>query len=202
MFRKLARRPLSANYEKSTFSTTPETPEQNVASIDQASLNLNMAVPAVKGFFPLNEPAVGSAYTNTVCSPPGQQCFRVDCRRLLGPFHTKQGTPDVVPATYNQKCHFQEQDLGGTFTRIFFADGPTTSRKSPMCQYSADRGHATDWHLVHLGVRTSDGPAASTLIFFLPGFCLPWCWSHHSRSYGSCSRRSHIPRRYGGYDSH
>ena len=24
-----------------------------------------------------------------------------------------------------------------------------------MCQYSSDNGHATDWHLVHIGVRTS-----------------------------------------------
>lgn len=23
-----------------------------------------------------------------------------------------------------------------------------------MCQYSSDKGHATDWHLVHIGVRT------------------------------------------------
>jgi len=23
---------------------------------------------------------------------------------------------------------------------------------TPMCQYSADNGHATDWHFVHIGV--------------------------------------------------
>lgn len=63
MFGKRAQQPLSA-----TFSTAPDT-EQGVAPVDQASLNLNKAVPAVKGFFPLNEPAVGSAYTNTARSP-------------------------------------------------------------------------------------------------------------------------------------
>ena len=63
MFRKLAEQPLSAIY--STFSTAPDT-EQEVAPVDQASLNVNKAVPGVKGFFPLNEPDIGSAYTNTV----------------------------------------------------------------------------------------------------------------------------------------
>ena len=28
---------------------------------------------------------------------------------------------------------------------------------SPMCQYSAIDGFATDWHLVHLGSRASGG---------------------------------------------
>src|SRR5215469_4997755 len=28
---------------------------------------------------------------------------------------------------------------------------------SPMCQYSADDGFATDWHLVHLGSRAQGG---------------------------------------------
>ena len=28
---------------------------------------------------------------------------------------------------------------------------------SPMCQYSAENGHATDWHLVHLGSRAVGG---------------------------------------------
>jgi 2,4-dienoyl-CoA reductase-like NADH-dependent reductase (Old Yellow Enzyme family) len=30
---------------------------------------------------------------------------------------------------------------------------------SPMCQYSADHGHPTDWHLVHLGSRAVGGAA-------------------------------------------
>ena len=28
---------------------------------------------------------------------------------------------------------------------------------SPMCQYSAHDGFATDWHLVHLGSRATGG---------------------------------------------
>src|SRR4051794_15067397 len=30
---------------------------------------------------------------------------------------------------------------------------------SPMCQYSADEGFASDWHLVHLGSRAVGGAA-------------------------------------------
>ncbi len=31
---------------------------------------------------------------------------------------------------------------------------------SPMCQYSAEEGHPTAWHLVHLGSRAVGGAAA------------------------------------------
>ena len=34
---------------------------------------------------------------------------------------------------------------------------------APMCQYSADDGFATDWHLVHLGARATGG-AALTIV--------------------------------------
>jgi len=34
---------------------------------------------------------------------------------------------------------------------------------SPMCQYSADNGHATDWHLVHLGGFITRGVGAVTV---------------------------------------
>ena len=80
MFRKLTRHPLSAIYGKGTLSTAPDAlaTEQNAAPAGQPPpLNLNKAVPAVKGFFPLNEPAVGSAYTNTVCSPPWSTASRL-----------------------------------------------------------------------------------------------------------------------------
>src|ERR1044071_7609155 len=30
---------------------------------------------------------------------------------------------------------------------------------SPMCQYSADDGSATDWHLMHLGMLANSGAA-------------------------------------------
>ena len=39
------------------------------APVDQVSLNVNKAAPGVEGYFPINEPDIGSAYTNTVCPP-------------------------------------------------------------------------------------------------------------------------------------
>ncbi len=30
---------------------------------------------------------------------------------------------------------------------------------SPMCQYSADEGRATDWHMMHLGSLARSGAA-------------------------------------------
>src|SRR5215203_4888020 len=34
---------------------------------------------------------------------------------------------------------------------------------APMCQYSADEGRATDWHLVHLGHLALSGAALLTI---------------------------------------
>jgi 2,4-dienoyl-CoA reductase-like NADH-dependent reductase (Old Yellow Enzyme family) len=45
-----------------------------------------------------------------------------------------------------------------------FTTGGVTLRNrvvvSPMCQYSSEDGHATDWHLVHLGSRAVGGSGA------------------------------------------
>ncbi|KAN0100298.1 hypothetical protein V8E55_000282 [Tylopilus felleus] len=95
---------------------------------NQASLNLNKPVPAVDGFFPLNEPDVGLAYTNT----------------------------DVF--TKNKELPVLFQPL--TIRNVTFKNRIWVS---PMCQYSANRGHATDWHLVHLGGFASRGVGAITI---------------------------------------
>ena len=50
-------------------------------------------------------------------SASGEQIPRANCRSV-GCFHTKQGAPDVIPANYHSKCHFQEQDLGGAFAGV------------------------------------------------------------------------------------
>ena len=34
---------------------------------------------------------------------------------------------------------------------------------APMCQYSADQGRATDWHLIHLGHLALSGAALLTI---------------------------------------
>ncbi|KAH6689165.1 NADH:flavin oxidoreductase/NADH oxidase [Plectosphaerella plurivora] len=51
------------------------------------------------------------------------------------------------------------------FTPLRIRDVELTNRfiVSPMCQYSADQGHLTDWHLVHLGQFAVSG-AALTIV--------------------------------------
>lgn len=50
---------------------------------------------------------------------------------------------------------FQELKIRGvTFPNRIFV--------SPMCQYSSDNGHATDWHLVTVGVSA---PASALLSY-------------------------------------
>ncbi|GJJ08062.1 hypothetical protein Clacol_002269 [Clathrus columnatus] len=85
---------------------------------------LNPRVPGVRQFYPLNEPAIGSAYPKEV-SPKN-----------------KTIPPLFQPITIR----------GETFkNRIFVA---------AMCQYSSDNGHATDWHLVHIGSFATRGAGA------------------------------------------
>nr|AAS46742.1 putative NADH:flavin oxidoreductase 1 [Pleurotus djamor] len=57
------------------------------------------------------------------------------------------GTDEKIPLL------FQPVTIGGTTfkNRIFV---------SPMCQYSSSNGHATDWHLVHIGGFATRGAAA------------------------------------------
>lgn len=51
------------------------------------------------------------------------------------------------------------QDLPHLFSPITFRNLTLRNRigVSPMCQYSATDGFATDWHLVHLGARAAGG---------------------------------------------
>lgn len=96
--------------------------------VDMANSNqpplLNPAVPGAKQFYPLNEPAIGSPYSE-----------------------------DVSPKNKTIPPLFQSITIRGqTFkNRIFVA---------AMCQYSSDNGHATDWHLVHIGSFATRGAGA------------------------------------------
>ncbi|KAJ8084396.1 hypothetical protein PM082_003165 [Marasmius tenuissimus] len=80
---------------------------------------VNNGVPGVEGYFPLNDPPIGT------------------------PREKDQDVPIL----------FQPITIGGvTFKNRIFV--------SPMCQYSSDNGHATDWHLVHIGGFASRGVGA------------------------------------------
>jgi 2,4-dienoyl-CoA reductase-like NADH-dependent reductase (Old Yellow Enzyme family) len=53
-------------------------------------------------------------------------------------------SPETFPRNQNVPLLFTPLTIRGvTFANRIFV--------SPMCQYSSDNGHATDWHLVHIG---------------------------------------------------
>ncbi|KAH7880911.1 NADH:flavin oxidoreductase [Lentinula edodes] len=79
----------------------------------------NDGVPGVSGYFPYNDPEIGTPLKKTESMP------------LL-----------FTPITIRNV----------TFKNRIFA--------APMCQYSSDNGHATDWHLVHIGSMASRGVGA------------------------------------------
>jgi len=86
--------------------------------------NINKPVPGADQYFPLNEPAIGTAYPES-----------------------------VYPKNAKLPALFQPLSLRGvTFKNRIFV--------SPMCQYSSDNGHATDWHLVHIGGFATRGVGA------------------------------------------
>ncbi|KAL4241797.1 NADPH dehydrogenase YqjM-like protein [Abortiporus biennis] len=63
---------------------------------------------------------------------------------------------DEYPQNANLPQLFRPITLKGTTfkNRIF---------TSPMCQYSSDNGHATDWHFVHIGALATRGVGAITM---------------------------------------
>jgi hypothetical protein len=56
-----------------------------------------------------------------------------------------------------KKAFPQNEDLPALFKPLTLRNITFPNRifVAPMCQYSSDNGHATDWHLVHIGVRRS-----------------------------------------------
>ncbi|ESK98198.1 nadh:flavin oxidoreductase nadh oxidase [Moniliophthora roreri MCA 2997] len=66
------------------------------------------------------------------------------------------GTPRV-----QVNCH-QGEDIPLLFQPITIGDVTFKNRifVSPMCQYSSDNGHATDWHFVHIGGFATRGVGA------------------------------------------
>jgi hypothetical protein len=80
----------------------------------------------------------------------------------------------------NERSYFTPQQKIPAGTAIVKADGPSTPKVfqplqlrslrlqnriivSPMCQYSAQDGHLTDWHLTHLGGIIQRGPGLTIM---------------------------------------
>ncbi|KAH8119859.1 FMN-linked oxidoreductase [Phellopilus nigrolimitatus] len=85
---------------------------------------INKRVATADQFYPLNEPAIGSAYTD-------------------GVYPQNKKIPKLFEPITIRDITFKN--------RIFV---------SLMCQYSSDNGHATDWHLVHIGSLATRGVGA------------------------------------------
>ncbi|KAJ7103335.1 hypothetical protein B0H15DRAFT_897547 [Mycena belliarum] len=91
---------------------------------------INVPVPGAREYYPLNDPEIGTL---------------IEFRAVLWlNISTQDGEQPVL---------FQPLEIKGvTFKNRIFV--------SPMCQYSSDDGHATDWHLVHIGGFASRGVGA------------------------------------------
>jgi hypothetical protein len=114
-------------------------------------------------------PQVCSCSAQCTCAPsskyPGTQCIRLTLSLDSQPLTTTLQTPYFTPLqripagtaiTHQGDAKplprlFQPMQLRGLTlpNRIFL---------SPMCQYSADDGHQTDWHFAHLGGILQRGP--------------------------------------------
>ena len=72
---------------------------------------INKTVPDVDQYLTLTEPAIGTAFTDTVRSPWLRR-LRLT-RAVSGRVSAKQGTPKALPTPYYPWRHVQESDLGG-----------------------------------------------------------------------------------------
>ena len=98
---------------------------------------VNERSPNSEQYFPRQELAIGAAYP-AVCSLRGMALK-----------HSMINLPPQSDFPQNEKLPKLLQPItirGLTFKNRAFV--------SPMCQFSADDGHATDWHLVHIGVNS------------------------------------------------
>jgi hypothetical protein len=76
---------------------------------------------------------------------------------ILGSVPSEQRFASLIQANNDPWCRVSEQDVDSkSLSRVFNWETMIhTTLQSPMCQYSSDNGHATDWHMVHIGVSES-----------------------------------------------
>ena len=125
--------------------------------------NINKPVPGAKEFYPLNEPSIGTTLSPVGSTPP-DACPR-GCRRskqvlLQETFPRNKDLPPLFTplkirgVTFANRIFVVSNVAHSVRCLIYSArtDGPPLSQ-APISQNSSDNGHATDWHLVHIGVR-------------------------------------------------
>lgn len=140
--------------------------------------NINKRVPGAKEFYPLNEPAIGTTLS-PVGATPSDACSR--CRGSICSQETFPRNKDLPPlftpltirgVTFPNRIFVVSNvaHLGGfllcAHRWMLICHGPLSYQypfplsQSPITLYSSDNGHATDWHLVHIGVRFPFPPCA------------------------------------------
>ena len=118
---------------------------------------VNAGVPGAYQYLPLNDPPIGTAYPSVSKShidPPSAYINSIA--------DLSYDTKHIYPQNADLPALFKPLTIRGVNfnNRIFVvrksSGSPHSSinhdMQSPMCQYSSDNGHATDWHFVHIGV--------------------------------------------------
>src|SRR5262245_2822156 len=100
-------------------------------------------------------PAHGGLILRAEEPPPGRDNPRAERFRRGAAFPMVQARPD--PSLLSDACDM----TSALFSPIRLADLELANRivVSPMCQYSADDGVASDWHINHLGMLANSGAA-------------------------------------------
>jgi 2,4-dienoyl-CoA reductase-like NADH-dependent reductase (Old Yellow Enzyme family) len=99
--------------------------------------NINKPVPGAKEFYPLNEPSIGTTLS------PETFLRNKDLPPLFTPLTIRGVTFANRIFVVSEVAHWVDVCSAHT-------DGPSLSQ-APISQNSSDNGHATDWHLVHIG---------------------------------------------------
>src|ERR1044072_8431753 len=84
------------------------------------------------------------------CPPTRSACTATSPARSPSPRKSAKPLPKEESRLSHPKL-FTPIQLGGITL-------PNRTVVSPMCQYSADDGAMTDWHLIHLGQLAESGP--------------------------------------------
>ena len=119
-----------------------------------ASMAKNTPVPNAYQYFTLNEPEIGTPLQPEV---PKAQSTSLNIEDLL------HGTkiPHLFRPLTLRNVTFKNRIFVVSILCLIASFGPSIELpvfQTPLCQFSSSDGHATDWHLVHLGVGPPPNP--------------------------------------------